>query len=609
MERLLLTILLCKIGDEDVLNQWIKWKLIIRWKNQWNYLKLFRDIPSGNKLWIMAVIMGAINFITIFLGTYFLLKYSLFNKNLLNSQFDGIITNILGEVFSFISNDYSTLWSLVFLIIILFSILTGISSSKWKRYSIDKDWLMTNLKISSSKANLYLYVESIVWYLKDYMFSYVPVLLALSLLTETSWIRISFSIFLTLFLFVSISLITSVFHNHYLSIQNYQSNFIFRVIFALIFRIGIVFVSFLGGKILSPWLYQFPINSNDINIEVYQDWINKGSDIFLDLLMPLFTALQYSFLPNNILTMILFDTLTFPSLIILVCTFIFLYIAAVYLVKHEPHSDQKRYYAFEKFENISINILKPFGKSYSNILFKHHFRGEYFANKFPILMGSLPFWILIGAFSGILRGMDSNVFYFLLAFYLFFFVYFYVDAVYSELSGIFSLDSEGKQILIHLVGGKSLWEVFKYKLRFFISLTFPLFFLSDIAFLIINHVEFKLSILILFLHLTAIFLFSLLLFLPSIISPHFNFLNIEQLDEYPDKKSVQGMIKLLMLGIIIPGIMLPTAFFITNMINLQSYIFYQFILIFGLMFTSIIILLLFIRSRLTKMKTFDQLSL
>ncbi|WP_191559524.1 hypothetical protein [Metabacillus idriensis] len=594
-----------------MIQKWIKWKLLIRWKNQWNYLKFFRNIPSGNKLWTLALAMSAFNFIAIFFGTYFLFKVSVFNKDFLESQFNGIIFNLIGKLLVYMSNNYDVLWSMIFLIILLFSIVAGISSSKWQLQSIDKDWLITNLKISPARTRIYLYLESTAWYSKDFLFSYVPVILALGVLTEIHWLRMSIIVLFTFFLFIFMSLITSIFHNRYLSLQRHKQNFIFRMVFSLLLRSAAVYVAFWSGKFLSPWINDFPVTSNDMDLTVYQSWINEGSDALISLLTPLNSLLQHPFLPHNVLTMILFDNITVSALIYITLAIAFLSMVAFFLSRYDSNDYEKVYYPFKKLEHMMSVLTRPLGKHYTAILFNHQLRTTYFFHRFPAVLGSIPFWLQLGVFSGLLNGIspENNIYYLVLSFYLFFFVFFYVDSVYTNLMGIFSLDSEGKKILIHFLAGKTLWEVFKYKIRFFIVLTYPLLLLGDVFFLVFNQVDWLVSGLTIILHSVVYLLYSAVLFLPSVVSPHFNYLNIEQLDEFPDKKTLQDTLKFSALGIIIPSSMLPTALLITDLISFSTYILFQWIVMAAIISASLLGIVLWIKKRLTKISNIDQLSL
>ncbi|MRX73426.1 hypothetical protein GJU40_14870 [Bacillus lacus] len=590
---------------------WIKWKLVMRWKNQWNYLKFLKYIPSGNKLWIIAFGISLFNFGAIFFSTYFLFKVSLFNKNFLDSEFNGIILNLIGKMLLYASSNYSILWSLTFCIILIFSFVTGISSSKWQLHSIDKEWLLTNLKISPAKAKVYLYLESTVWYSKDFLLSYVPVLLALGLLTEIYWLQMVLVITLTFVLFIFTSLATSVFHNRYWTLQKHKHNFLFRVMFALSIRLTVGFLSFGCGKTLSSWMSDFPITSNDLDLVVYQNWINDGTNALMNLLSPVGIFLENPYLPHNLLAMLVSGNIKPLAILSISGTFLAFLLAAYFLSKYESDANKQKYYPFILVEKGLTVLTKPLGKHYSNVLFYHHIRTDYFFHRFPVLLGSLPFWLQLGLFSGLLSDISpkENIFFLILSFYLMFFVFFYVDSVYTNLQGVFSLDSEGKKILIHFMAKKNLWDVFKYKFRFFIILTFPLMLLGDVIFISFNQMDIRIGILTILMHAVAYLLFSLLVFLPSVVSPHFNFINIEQLDEYPDKKTLQDMVKFIILGCVIPCSMLPTALLITDMISFTSFIFFQWMGVSLMFLLTVMSIILWIRKKLIKISGIDSIYL
>ncbi|MGZ9869488.1 hypothetical protein ACU3L3_13810, partial [Priestia endophytica] len=205
---------------------WLKWKLIIRWKNQWSNIRVFKNISIGKYLWLLALIRDVFNALLIFFGTYFFLKYTVFNNFFSNETIrQQIVTSIISRFFSIIKENYEILWSLVFLIIILFSIISGVSSSKWKLQSQDQDWLIINLKLSKFKSDIFLYLESIVWDTKEFIFNYIPLMLALGIITGVDYLSLITLIFLTLGLYLVLTFLISVFHNQYILLQNYGESF------------------------------------------------------------------------------------------------------------------------------------------------------------------------------------------------------------------------------------------------------------------------------------------------------------------------------------------------------------------------------------------------
>ncbi|MCG3056786.1 hypothetical protein KZ287_31975, partial [Escherichia coli] len=83
-------------------------------------------------------------------------------------------------------------------------------------------------------------------------------------------------------------------------------------------------------------------------------------------------------------------------------------------------------------------------------------------------------------------------------------------------------------VITYLLNGKSLWDVFKYRFHLFALTSLPLFIVADILFFFVNQMPLMLSIMTLLLHIISFFFFALLMFLPGVLRPHFNYENIEQ---------------------------------------------------------------------------------
>ncbi|WP_165998395.1 hypothetical protein [Bacillus sp. Cs-700] len=589
---------------------WIKWKLMIRWKVQWNYITFFKKIPGGKWFWIAALLLSIVNFFMILFGTYFLLKATVFNQYFLdNTSSNSILLTTLSQAISYLNTHIEVLWSLLFFIIFLFSVLSGISSSKWQLHSMDHEWLEIHAKVKSQTARLFLYLEAIVWDVKDYVFSYVPIIIALSLLTDMNMFGVVGIVILTLFLFISIGLVTSVLHYHYLSSQRTRLHFYFRLFFNLLIRMVIVALAFFGGKILTPWIKSFPLTSNDVDVAKYNDWLSQGAEVVKDLLTPLTVIFKYPIFPHNFLASLLFDEVRIFDGVMLLsgCIVLFAFMFTITQLKSKNRSEN--FYPFTIIEKLIPS--KIFGKSnYTRMQVKHLLRGDYFLYRFPVLTGSFLFWFQLGLMVSFMTGLNpgEKIYYFILSFYLFFFVYFHIASIYSELTGFFSVDSEGKNVIIHLLAGKTVWEVFKYKYLLFIIYTYPLLIVADITLILFSRIKLVEAAVIVVIHCFSFLFLSALLFLPSIISPHFNYINIEQLEDYPDQNSIQGIVRYLIVGVFIPACMIPTAFYLTDYINLSTLLAIQW----GeaiLLFFSLIFFMLFARNKLRKLSKIEQLSL
>lgn len=174
---------------------------------------------------------------------------------------------------------------------------------------------------------------------------------------------------------------------------------------------------------------------------------------------------------------------------------------------------------------------------------------------------------------------------------------------------MFSVDGEGKQVITYLLNGKSLWDVFKYRFHLFALISLPLFIVADILFFFVNQMPLMLSIMTLLLHIISFFFFALLMFLPGVLRPHFNYENIEQLDDYPDKKIVADVIRFATVGLMVPLLMLPTALFLVDSIGVSSYIVIQWGMVGMILLLFVGIALPLVSKLLVKKSSFEQINL
>lgn len=184
-----------------------------------------------------------------FFGTYFLLKYVLLNEHLTNGEAkQSLVINLILKTLSSIQQNGEILWSILFCLIMIFAFISGISSSKWQIQSKDQEWLMITLKIKQRKANIFLYLESIVWDTKDFIFNYIPILLALGVVTGVNKVYLASLLILTLGSYLLLTLLVSILHNNYMKLQHYKWNFFLRLLTNLILRLLIVYTAFLLEK-------------------------------------------------------------------------------------------------------------------------------------------------------------------------------------------------------------------------------------------------------------------------------------------------------------------------------------------------------------------------
>ncbi|MBG9543667.1 hypothetical protein ABE29_12970 [Cytobacillus firmus] len=196
-----------------MLINWIKWKLKIRWKSQMNNFIFFKKIKQVENIWVWVVLWSLISFSTLLGGSYLLFKTTILNEKLtVSDQPSGILSTLALQILYSLRENHYLLWSLLFFIIFINAIISGIASSKWQLQAVDRDWLMINLKTSEQKSNIYIYLESLTWNSKVFLMAYVPIILSLGYLLNLTPIKIILILFITFLLFIVLGIISSIFH-------------------------------------------------------------------------------------------------------------------------------------------------------------------------------------------------------------------------------------------------------------------------------------------------------------------------------------------------------------------------------------------------------------
>ncbi|MEK4906120.1 hypothetical protein [Niallia sp. FSL M8-0099] len=594
-----------------MLLNWIKWKLKIRWENQINHILFFKNKQVNNK-WIWIVIWSFINFFTLLGGSYFLFKSTILNERLIiNEQPSSIISTLAMRFLFTLREDYHLLWSILFFIIFIHAIVAGIASSKWQLQSIDRDWLIINLKISAQKSNIYIYLETLIWDSRNFLITYVPIMLSIGHLLSLKPIKIILISLIAFLCFLLLGIMSSIFHNRYINLQKKRVNSLFRIVTSILIRSFLLVTALELSKSLMPWIKDFPLTSNNIEIEEYYEWMQLGITSLGQLFGPLEYVISFHILPNSILANYAIGDLEFHDLLIFCLLILIAGGLSVFLAFDNSKPSNKNYSLsfYEKWIISLSGMIKT--KPYITFLIKSDLRTDYFFNRFPIIFGPFSFWIQVGIYTSFIQIFEpaDKMYHLILSFYFYFFVYFYVSTMFSNLNGMYSLDSIGNRIILHLISKNNVWSIFLYKIRLFLITTLPLFIVCDIVFIIINRIPSKIAIIIVINHMLFYLLLSTVLFLPSVICPHYNFLNLEQLEDYPDQKTIRNSIKYLTVGVFIPCLMLPAALLMSDYISISQYLIvnvFGTIALFFILLGSIIAL---IKSKLINYKSLDDFSL
>ena len=179
-----------------------------------NNFIFFKKIKQVKNIWVWVVLWSLISFSTLLGGSYLLFKTTILNEKLtVSDQPSGILSTLALQILYSLRENHFLLWSLLFFIIFINAIISGIASSKWQLQAVDRDWLMINLKTSEQKSNIYIYLESLTWNSKVFLMAYVPIILSLGYLLNLTPIKIILILFITFLLFIVLGIISSIFHN------------------------------------------------------------------------------------------------------------------------------------------------------------------------------------------------------------------------------------------------------------------------------------------------------------------------------------------------------------------------------------------------------------
>ncbi|WHT85438.1 hypothetical protein [Bacillus cereus] len=581
---------------------WIKWKLYIRWKGRWNNIPFLRSLKSKKIFYLSLVLLNIIKSLIIFY-----LSYLILNSFVNNPPF--FMKNILQE--HYMKSDSSMLFlilSFSFLIVTVYSFSVGYQSIYWQKFSKDRDWLKANGSFSDIFVSILLFIENIVWNLKTVLFVYVPIFIAIGSVYNKSFSFILGMIFLLILSFFMIGIVSALFTTSYIEWVIKLDNYYTKLVYIVITRVMIILFSFYLGKTMSSWIKQFPIENQNIKSSSLGNWIDLGINELAINISSVISLVFFEYLPHNLLANVISSNYSIFSVFKLLFMFITLITISLLLLKLTNNDESKLLKSiFMEAPLIKINKMLFFVTQTYRI--KIFCRNDYVRRKYSYLFGPVIFWLLIGLVSGILIEMSSNqkLFYFVIAFYIFFPVYYLSHSVLRGLTGQFSLESDGNLIILYFLAKKSLWDVFKQKFNLYLFMTMPILIIGDLIFIILSNVSYGLGISILIIHIFAFIAFGFSLYTPSVVNPHFSYQHIQELDRYADKSWIDNLCSLLISGFIIPLLLTPIGLYLVDKINLRVLYYLQFGLSLSVLSFVIYVHYLLFRHKLQNIKTLDHL--
>lgn len=554
---------------------WIKWKIYIRWKNEWKRLT-----PTYIFIFLVDVLKMMVFFSLSLLILDILINPPEEASKLLNDYTGGIVKELLQQAM-YLEADTKLvyIWTILFIQLTIMSIISGVEASKWELSHKD-DLILHNLACSERQKKLLLYTEQIVWRFKQLIAGFMPVILALLFLVSSSFSHFFILLFIICLTFFVQSQFVSNLHNLATFIRMRKREYTKFIIFqSFVFKLSLAGLGYLFGTTFIPWVNAFPLIDKQVDLEAFENWQLDGQQLFLQQVSGFFQFFLHNYWPHTLIARTAVDSAHLLGFIfyIFIVTVLTL-LLAMYNAKTNKERQMKDNPDFEK---IFLFISKYLGISDSLITtrIKLMCRSQQLLQRPAVLMGGSITWSIVGACAALLSHTHSvKVFYLVLTLCIYMLTYFLSTLLFDDLSSQFSFDSDGRQLSIFIFAGYTLWHVFTQKFRIFLIASVPTFILTQLVIVSsLTLVSWKIIILILIVTIINYVAFAFVNYIPSITRPHFDFMHVEQLDDYTDKGMIKAIVRTTLLGFLIPIMLLPLAFYLANNIDEHSFVFLQLI--------------------------------
>lgn len=572
---------------------WVKWKTYIRWKNMWTSFYFLKGKWSST-FGVVAFIFDTVQAIFYTLAYYSLFQFIILNRSISNLQMDGVFTSYVVKILSEVQDSTFYLWNMYFLIVFIYCIYVGFKSSRWSQFSNDRE-LLQNF-IPNKFVELFLFIESIAWNFRLFLLRLVSLGVVLSIVTEQPILNTLLLLIVLVLLYIFLSLLFAIMHYFYILYRSYLTNKYILIFQQIIFKVLSIFLGFLFSNQLYWWIKQAPFLTTNFTSEQLRDWLDNGVEkvgssllFLIEDRRLLYNDLSYKIYNNEFISPII--GLVVGTLLIV----LFLVLSRKYFLNFDGYNRDVNS-VISVLEGVHSKILfrfKPLGRV-SNY-FKIFYRSPVVLKKINHIAGDSLYWFIIGIFSGLLIDSDISLKVNILIIYILFYfhVYFFYDNFYTTFKGILSLDSEGENAFLYLYAKNNLWHLLKMKM--FVALTYATLIIlaGDLVIFLLTDIPFKVIIWIVLNHLAILLLFGVIQFIPSVYNPHFTFFNIEQMEDFSDKKITSSVINLSAVGVVIPALMIPCVLYLVDSIDLSEVFILNMFFLIVILLVSLSILVLF----------------
>ncbi|PTJ62205.1 hypothetical protein BUZ97_12170 [Mammaliicoccus sciuri] len=571
---------------------WIKWKNYIRWKDKWQ--TFFLNSDHNKYIGFITVLLDSILAIFNTVTYYFIFRLVLLNKEITNNDVSSPILKMFFQSLIKFQNGPEYLWNLYWLIFMIFCIYIGIKSSQWSYFSTERTILNSYIGIPENKTNVYLFLESIVWNTRIFIFSILSLCCSILLVLNSSLLDYILYLSTSIILYLGLTLMISCIHNIFTLYQMhmvYPSLYLSRII---IFKLIIIIIGVVSSNYIYTWILKAPFFRSDFSSTLLNNWYLLGWNKLEGLI---FFPITYEYLPNVLLQ----RTLKENNLILLffIVPLMILTISILYLflqkIKNNVNFKTNKYVMLPYLESLhKYTIFKLNFLSHKYSYFKMFYRSPIVLKNIKSLIGGSLSWFIVGVMVGVLYYMKLPVegVLIIFSFAISYCVFFNSETFFSTFKGAISLDAEGKLILLYFYDKKNKWLLLKNKWLISFIYTFKFILIMDLLILIFSNFKITLFIFMVLCQIIVTLFFNILLFLPSVIAPHFDFINFEQLEDYSDRNLLEAVIKSLVYIVLLPLLMLPSILVISNIINETKF----YILIICLMSVLILVTLIILQT-------------
>lgn len=554
---------------------WIKWKIYIRWKNEWKKLT-----PTYMFIFLVDILK-----MTVFFSLSLFILDTLFDppeeaSKLLNDYAGGLAKELLQQALHLEADTKLVfIWTLLFIQLTIMSIISGVEASKWE-LSYKDDLILHNLPCSERQKKLLLYSEQIVWQFKQLITGFMPILLALLFLVSSSFSHFFVLLFIILLVYFIQSQFVSNLHNFTTFLKMRKREYAKFIIFqSFVFKLSLAGLGYLFGTTFIPWINDFPLLGKQVDVHAFQNWQLDGQQLFLQQVSAFVQFFLHGYWPHALLARTAVDSAHLIECIfyIFIVTILTL-LLAMCNAKTNKDRQMKDNPVFEKFF-LAIGKYLEISNSLIATRIKLMCRSQQFLQRPAVLLGGAITWSVVGGCAALLSHTDSvKVFYLVLTLCIYMLTYFLSTLLFDDLSSQFSFDSDGRQLSLFIFAGFTLWHVFTQKIRMFLIASVPMFILTQLVIVSsLTLVSWKIIILILIVTIINYVAFAFVNYIPSLTRPHFDFMHVEQLDDYADKGMIKAILRTTLLGFLIPIMLLPLAFYLANYVEEEAFVFLQLI--------------------------------